>query len=190
MYDENICKLFVGNIPYNCTEIDFNKCFKNIDGFIEGCIVKKKNNTDFSRGFGFVTMKTSYNADKLKNRKDIKLKDRYLRFTTYNNNNNNNNIVSNINNFNIRKKNYLFVDCIPSYYDRYKLKEIFADYEPIGKYFINTYHDTGQLKNNGIIEVLDNKIYYNLINKKYIKYNDVVLQVSKWKYIFNKKYID
>lgn len=83
--DENKkCKIFVGNVPYQCNQEEFRNCFKNIDGFIEAEIITI-NKTNISRGFGFITMKSSECADKLKNRNDIMIKNRLLRFTAYKN---------------------------------------------------------------------------------------------------------
>src|SRR5437870_11420355 len=33
------CKIFVGNIPYQCTQEEFEKCFQNINGFMKAEII-------------------------------------------------------------------------------------------------------------------------------------------------------
>src|SRR5579872_1241907 len=78
------CKIFVGNVPYNCIQEEFDECFKDVTGFIKAEIITVYK-THMSRGFGFVTMKTLQDAEILKQRDDIILKGRILRFTSYHN---------------------------------------------------------------------------------------------------------
>lgn len=193
--EDNTTKVFVGNVPYQCKQEEFRNCFKNIDGFIEAEIITI-NKTNISRGFGFITMKSSECADKLKNRNDIMIKNRHLRFTAYKNIDRNNKhnhdgvepsvILDNINNIDgvdidnidrmfkdslnnklYNRNNYVFISGIPNGKKRSWIKKCFNNYEPIGKYFMITDHATGVIKNAGFIEILDNNNYKNIINKRF-----------------------
>src|SRR6185503_1628656 len=112
------CKIFVGNVPYQCTQEEFEKCFQNIDGFIKAEIITIYK-TNMSRGFGFVTMRSVYEAELLKHRYDILFKGRTLRFTSYQNENSKL-VMENLN-------NYVFVDGIPDGKNRQWLKFFFSE---------------------------------------------------------------
>lgn len=128
--DKTGYKIFVGNVPYQCTQEEFEKCFENIKGFIKGEIITI-HKTNMSRGFGFVTMQTYLDAENLKLRDDIEFKGRILRFTSYQSGSNPNNAID-IETY----SNYVYVDGVPRGKDRKWLKKCFSEYEPIGKCFI------------------------------------------------------
>lgn len=198
------CKIFVGNVPYQCTQDEFEKCFKDVDGFKKAEIITAYK-SNVSRGFGFITMQSSLHAEKLKNRDDIVFKNRILRFTPYQTDSVKivtDNYINNINNSN---KNYVFVDKIPKGYDREWLKSAFSNYEPIGKYFISTNYETGVHKHNGLLEILDDSKYKQILEKKYhtivtplkkTMYNQndkhdekyVILEISRYKIRLHNKY--
>jgi hypothetical protein len=247
--NENSCKIFVGNIPYQCTQEEFEKCFKDIDGFVKAELIKI-HGTNVSRGFGFVTMKTITSANILKNRNNITLRGRILRFTSYqtydsaqfsNNldtsricensvtisvNSTNNNVNYNVNsddtqkslhnithvdtfdiahvsshkcNTKLRKyynnssditnsreyqgglNNYVFIDGIPDGKNRKWLKNFFSDYEPLGKCFVSMNCSTGEIKNNGVIEIIDDTKYRLILSKKIHVVDGVSLETSKYK---------
>lgn len=79
---ENGCKIFVGNVPFQCTREDFQSCFSNMEGFVTADIIRRFR-SKISRGFGFVVFGNQEQANKLLLREDITLKDRTLRFSTY-----------------------------------------------------------------------------------------------------------
>ena len=170
--ENNEYKVFVGNVPYDCTNEEFESCFKNIPGFIRADIAKIYK-TNMSRGFGFVSFKTLHDANSIKERYDIILKDRLLRFTTYKNEPERE-LLKNYN-------NYVIINGIPSGKDREWLKNGFREYEPIGKYFISTNYDTGIMKNNGIIEILDDVKYNNILIKKIHVVDNINLEILKYK---------
>lgn len=80
--EPNVCKVFVGNVPFQCSQEEFNECFEKMTGFIKAEIVYKMNMST-SRGFGFVTFNSQENAKKLIENNFVVLKDRTLRFTEY-----------------------------------------------------------------------------------------------------------
>jgi nucleolin len=174
-------KIFVGNVPYNCTQDEFYKCFKSIDGFINAELIVN-NYTKISRGFGFVTIDSQKNANNLKN-KIIVFKERELRFTNYQS-------KTTINSYN-SKNNYIYITNIPEKKNREWLRKCFSNYEPIGKYMILTNHQTGISKTCGVIEIINDDNYKQILSKKYIVCNDnFTLNISRYKIqIFNTKTI-
>lgn len=76
------CKIFVGNVPFQCDQNEFTECFEKMQGFIKAEIVFK-NDMTISRGFGFLTFDTQENAKKIIGNNTIFFKDRQLRFTEY-----------------------------------------------------------------------------------------------------------
>ena len=77
-----LCKIFVGNVPFQCNQDEFKKCFEKLKGFIKAEIVCKTG-TNLSRGFGFITFDTPENAKNIIGINTIIFKDRKLRFTEY-----------------------------------------------------------------------------------------------------------
>lgn len=75
-------KVFVGNVPFQCTKIEFIDCFKNMKGFITADI-KRRHKSKLSRGFGFVVFDSKENANSLLTKTNIMLKNRTLRFSPY-----------------------------------------------------------------------------------------------------------
>jgi RNA recognition motif-containing protein len=76
-------KMFVGNVPYLCTDEEFVECFKNYNGYLSADVVRKPN-SKFSRGFGFVTFVNKTDGDELmKLDGGMTLKGRVLRFSSY-----------------------------------------------------------------------------------------------------------
>lgn len=163
-------KIFVGNVPFQCSNQEFINCFKDIDGFIDGEIINR-HNTEYSRGFGFITLETEDAGKKLMARTDIICKDRVLRFADYN-----------FGEKSQTDKNYIFIKNIPRHMKRNDLIDIFSKYGDIGACFILTNTKTGISKGNGIIEIKDNEIYNLLIKNKYIDVSDyTTLYLTKWK---------
>lgn len=159
-------KLFVGNIPYKCTQEDIDKCFLNITGFIKADIIHEEKTT---KGYGFIIINNLHNAQQLQQRSDVILNGRTLRFIEYQNEKN-----TNVN-------NYIYITNIPNGKNREWLKQIFSQYAPIGKYFIIMNQKTGQYTNTGIIEILNNTHYLELIKNKHHVINNITLGMQKYK---------
>lgn len=255
-------KIFVGNVPYHCTQEEFCSCFEDVEGFIKAEIVNVYKTT-VSRGFGFVTVKTLQDANKLKTREDIVLKGRILRFTSYSDvqlkqfnvpyetldrsnlqifsksldeRQRNHQVFSKslderqrsqqiftkslderqrnqqiftkaldertksldvrLKSYDERQKNqqeplnsyfdasfdtnYVFVDGIPEGKTRKWLKEQFHSYEPLGKCFI-AMDDSGRFKNNGLIEVLDDIKYKNILMVKFHTTDECTLETNRYR---------
>lgn len=80
--EKNLRKIFVGNVPFQCTREEFIDCFKNLEGFVTADIIRRYR-SKLSRGFGFVVFSDKPSADKLLNGSAVMLKDRVLRFSVY-----------------------------------------------------------------------------------------------------------
>jgi RNA recognition motif-containing protein len=74
-------KIFVGNVPYQCTREDFQKCFRPMNGYVTADIIRRYK-SKISRGFGFVIFKTKEQAEAAM-KKTITLEDRTLRLSEY-----------------------------------------------------------------------------------------------------------
>lgn len=195
--DMNNRKIFVGNVPFQCDINEFQQCFKNLYGFVRAELVCRQN-SNLSRGFGFVIFDSPENASKLIGREDIKFMNRTLRFTKYDFN-----IISDTSNviqkshdkqFEITKnkfitpKNYIFVKNLNSSISRENLKSIFDKFGNVGKHMIISDHNTGILKNTGIVEILDDNVYDILLKQKYIDIENNILELCKWKFQKVQKY--
>jgi len=177
MDNEKLRKVFVGNVPYECTQDEFENIFCNVDGFINAEIVIDKNN-NMCRGFGFVTLNTIQNADNLLDNSNISIHGRELRLTGY---------TSTHKYINTDKIGYVYVDNIPNNSDRSYLEDVFARFS-LGKHYVNTDIDTGEPKNNGIVEILNAAKYKELLTAGFISdKNNHVLKLCKHKSILYKK---
>lgn len=78
--DEN--RLFVGNIPFNCTADEFKSFFRDMDGFVDAELIMN-NETGQSKGFGFVTFINVSQAIDLMMTGNIIIDNRRLRFSRY-----------------------------------------------------------------------------------------------------------
>ena len=167
-------KIFVGNVPFQCTDKEFFDCFKEIPGFINAEIITK-HNTSYSRGFGFVTVKTKEDADSLLKRSDIVFKDRVLRFTEYNFQEKDK-IVKKV------PKRYIYVKNVPSNINRDQLKTIFSEEGAIGACFINTNIKTGESRGSAVIEIKESELYQKLLDQKYYATKTGhIFELIKWK---------
>lgn len=159
-------KIFVGNVPYQCTDDEFKECFKNIKGYVNAEIL-------ISRGFGFVTLETEEDAVTLLSRNDIIFKDRVLRFTRYN--------PKASKKSQKQEKNCLFVKNIPTNMNREQLKALFINNGiNVGACFINTNIKTGKSYGNAIVEIKDKNIFENLLEEKFIDFDTHIFKVSRW----------
>lgn len=173
MSDENLRKIFVGNVPFNCTQDEFERSFNSVDGFIKGEIVTKQH-SDVCRGFGFVTLDNIDNAEKLQNRNDLFINNRQLRFTEYT-------MSKKQKSYENDKNKYIFVDGIPNNSDKEYLEKVFNDY-PLGKHYVCTDIESGEQKSHGMIEILDNLKYKELLSMGSIEDTDGnLLELCRWK---------
>lgn len=170
-------KIFVGNVPFQCTHGEFSSCFDKMQGFVKAEIIYKIG-TNISRGFGFVTFDTPSNANELLN-KTVMFKDRYLRFTPYyvpNENQEKQTTHVQIE----TSKNLMMVKNVENL-SREEIYNFFSNFGQVGKHFIMTDHETGIKKNYAIVEIIDNEVYNCLLKMKEVTYGSEILEISKWK---------
>lgn len=172
---EETSKIFVGNVPFQCSKEEFNECFIDCDGFVDGDIINKYNSGN-SRGFGFVRFDSVENMDKfMESKRQIILKNRMLRFTKYMA------TEKKIINGKYNDRNFIFVKNIPDEYKIEDVRNIFDKYSQIGICFINTNTNTGESKGTAVVEILDDDSYEKLLDDKFIIQDNIILQLSKWK---------
>lgn len=155
-------KLFVGNIPFDCSAEDFKNAFKNTKGYMTADLI----NNSSSRCFGFVIFKNKNDVDELINKNNIFIKDRKLRLTRYN-----------------EKKesiNYIKLSKIPEFISANDIRKEFENYSEVGKCFVNMDRITGKYKDTGIVEILDHDIYEKLLRIESIYINDVCIDMKKY----------
>ena len=79
-------KVFVGNIPFNCTTEQFQNCFNQLEGYVTADVIRRFN-SHLSRGFGFVVFSTPEQAQALLNSSNpVELDDRPFRYSEYRDN--------------------------------------------------------------------------------------------------------
>lgn len=172
---DNKNKVFVGNVPFQCTKDDFVSCFKQYNGFVDGEIINDTK-TNESRGFGFISFKTVNDVNMfLDSNNTVLLKNRQLRFTKYSDSPKNtiNPIIN---------KNYLFIKNIPISITSSILKYIFSQYGLVGKCFVCTNINTGEHLGTGVVEMKDIHIYNKLLMVKSLIYNNTQLDIFKWQH--------
>jgi RNA recognition motif-containing protein len=174
--NSNLCKIFVGNVPFQCTKEEFIECFKKYNGFIDADIVNRYN-SDNCRGFGFITFNSVQTVESFLNEKDnIILKNRVLRFTEYSFQ------EKSQYSSNLPQKNYLFIKNVPLLYTPQDIKNVFEKYGEIGTCFINTNNITGESKGTAVIEMKHFNTYEILLNMKEIELQtNIKLEVTRWK---------
>lgn len=178
--ESNLCKIFVGNVPFQCNQLEFTSCFEKMRGYVKAEIIYKPG-TLVSRGFGFVTFDCSENAKDLLD-KTIIFKDRVLRFTQY---------VANME-LSIppekhivpmqteSSKNLLIIKNVGDM-TRNDVLDFFSNFGNVGKHFIMTDHETGISKNYAVVEMIDKDVYDCLLKVKEIKRGEQNLEISRWK---------
>lgn len=167
-----IRKIFVGNIPYECTNDEFRSFFENLDGFIN-CDIITRNNSDLSRGFGFVTFdnKKTINA-LLDDTLQMDFKGRLLRFSPYKIN------LECENNF-----NKVFISNLPSQINEEEIKMILEKYGEIE----NIRFKQKNSKNFIIVQYKTLKAYTKILLDT-VKYNNKTLKIAPYNNIINKEY--
>ena len=175
-YSGASCKVFVGNVPFDCSDQEFKDAFKMIDGCISAELIQRtqSNNT---RGFGFITFSNNIQAINFLDKKEkIQIKERVLRFTKYHDSNDSDFITNNL------KKNNIFVSNIPKDFENAEFINLFSKYGKILIGYINKNFSTQRKTNTGIIEYENIDSYNKVLDMKFIPLEDGnILNVSKYK---------
>jgi RNA recognition motif-containing protein len=157
-------KLFVGNIPFDCTLNEFRNAFKKCKGYINADLINNSN----SRCFGFVILKNKESMEELLIKNNIYVKDRQLRLTRYNNNTKN------------KENNYIKISNIPSILTINDIRREFENFSDVGKCFIDTDRNTGEYKDTGIVEIIDTDIFEQLIKIETLLINEYTINLSRY----------
>jgi RNA recognition motif-containing protein len=160
-------KLFVGNIPFDCTKNQFKNIFKKFNGFKSADLINDINN---NKCFGFVIFDNNNIIDKIIDENNIFIKERKLRLTRYNNK------IKETTNY-IRLKN------IPSSITSTDIRTEFENYSEIGKCFIDMDRFTGKYKTSGIVEIIDTYIFEQLLNLDIILIKDEKITMERYENI-------
>lgn len=164
-----VCKVFVGNVPFNCTSEEFQGIFKNMTGYVN-CELFMRQDKKMSRGSGYVTFGNESNAETLfKN--GMTFKDRELRFSAYQEN---------------KKETTqhtfkLFVRNIPETMKREELVKIFSKYGRVGMCRISHDPTTGNPRGFGTVELFNKDSFKQLLTQKTVEHGGHVLNVYSFK---------
>jgi RNA recognition motif-containing protein len=165
---EGTSKVFVGNVPFQCTKEEFKKCFSNMDGFINADIIRR-HRSKLSRGFGFVIFENKENAEKLINKNNIKIKDRSLRFSPYSLENYDTKIIG-------TKTFQVYINNIDTNTNTEQLKKILENCGEINSCFITTKNG----KKFAIVNFVTYESFKNALNSS-INYNGVNLDIRPFR---------
>lgn len=173
MSSNNEKKIFVGNVPFQCTKEEFEECFKHLEGFI-GAEIINRFNSSFSRGFGFVTFNSEKNALSALNLKGVIFKDRILRLSEYN-------FEGNTKMSDQEHKNFIFIKNVPLEMTRDDIYGYFIKYGNVTRCFLNTDIKTGAPKGTAILEMDDANVIDTLLEQKVVTFEDgTSLELVKW----------
>jgi len=178
--ESNLCKIFVGNVPFQCDKNEFTNCFEKMQGYVKADIIYKLG-TNICRGFGFVTFDSPENA-KLLLEKSVSIRDRTLRFTQY---------LTTLETYIVpdkhvipmtieSSKNLIIVKNIANM-TRMDVYNFFTNFGTVGKHFIMTDHETGISKNYAVVEIIEQDVYEWLLKIKEIDCENNILEISRWK---------
>jgi len=142
------CKIFVGNVPFDCNNIDFRECFKNVDGYVIADLINM-------RGFGFVELQNSYYRDLILNGSNsFFIRNRKLRLSVYDNSNKTT----------IETSSFIKLEQISSKITREDIQNEFSNFCKVGKCFIDTNRLTGEKLSTGLVEIYDAEVLHQLIS--------------------------
>ncbi len=142
------CKIFVGNVPFDCNNIEFRECFKNIDGYVIADLINM-------RGFGFVELKSSYHRDLILNGNNtFFIKNRKLRLSVYDNTGKNS----------IETSSFIKLEQISQNITREDIQNEFSNFCKVGKCFIDTNRLTGEKLSTGLVEIYDAEVLHQLLS--------------------------
>lgn len=154
-------KLFIGNIPFNCTKYQLKNIFKKYNGFKNIELINDKN-----KSFGFVVFDNRHTIEDIIKSNNIFIEDRKLRLTRYNKTND--------------TMNYIRLKNIPKTITIEDIRNEFENYSKVGKCFIDVDRTTGIYKDSGIVEIIENDIYEKLLNLDVILINNCKIIMEKY----------
>jgi len=141
------CKIFVGNVPFDCTSSEFRDCFKDINGYISADLISL-------RGFGFVVLQNKSQRDHTILNNNFFIKNRKLRLSQYDNQ------PKDL----IEKSSYIKLENISQNISRDDICNEFKNFCQVGKCFIDTNRVTGEKLSTGLVEIFDVEVLHHLLS--------------------------
>jgi RNA recognition motif-containing protein len=141
------CKIFVGNVPFDCTNIEFRDCFKNITGYVTADLISM-------RGFGFVVLENKTLRDFILTNNNFFIKNRKLRLSPYDNQTKDS----------TEKSSYIKLENISQNISRDDISNEFSNFCRVGKCFIDTNRVTGEKMSTGLVEIFDVEVLHHLLS--------------------------
>jgi len=139
-------KVFVGNIPFDATPVEFYNCFKDVKGFISADLIN-------SRGFGFVTLQNNYFSNDIIKIDNFFIKNRKLRLSLYDQPKKS-----------TPEKIFIRLMNINDIITRDEIKKEFDNFCKTGICFIDRNRETGEFLSTGIIELFDKDVTNQLLD--------------------------
>lgn len=156
-------KVFVSNVPFSFTTEDFVNTFKEINGYISATLILRAG-TQYSRGFGYVTMASKESYDNLL-KMDISFGEKHATIVPYQ----------------VQKKNYsIHVKYVPYDMTEEALIKIFQSFGNVVRSHININYQTGKPKGTAFIDFDDVESFKKVLNERIIKIDNIhTVEVSK-----------
>lgn len=169
-------KLFVGNVPFNCSLDEFNNVFKDQPGFIKAELIYRVK-SKLTRGFGFIEVESKDNIKNLLEN-TFNIGNRTLRITEYTSDN-------------TEKKDVykIFIKNL-EYLTENEIINGLKKYNSVISVSISTDKDTNKSRGHGIIELGSNEEYMEIIGENTLKIKDVVTNVYPFKNKFQKNKVN
>ena len=140
------CKIFVGNVPFDCTSNEFKDCFKDINGYISADLINL-------RGFGFVVLQNKSQRDYIISNNIFFIKNRKLRLSKYDNQTKDT----------VEKSSFIKLENISKNITRDDIYQEFKNFCKVGKCFIDTNRVTGERLSTGLVEIFDVEVLHQLL---------------------------
>lgn len=169
--EEHTYKLFVGNVPFKCSDEEFTNCFNGVEGFKSADIIRHLF-SDVTRGFGFVSFDTEEHLQNfITSAPKIEIRNRQLRFTEYKKITEPKEKVTKQNSYELQLNN------IPVNININEFNKILSSMGTVKKYKLNK-NNMGKLVGSAIIEVNDRGTYESLLDSSELKINDNIINVE------------
>jgi hypothetical protein len=141
------CKIFVGNVPFDCCSSEFKDCFKHINGYVTADLINL-------RGFGFVVLQNKLQRDQTIVDNNFFIKNRKLRLSKYDNQTKGT----------VEKSSFIKLENISDNITRDDIYKEFKNLCEVGKCFIDTNRVTGEQLSTGLVEIFDVEVLHQLLS--------------------------
>jgi|SaaInlStandDraft_4_1057021.scaffolds.fasta_scaffold03619_2 RNA recognition motif-containing protein len=180
MDKEDQFKVFVGNVPFECTDKDFINPFKDMDGFVDAKVIRHPKSLTSTRGFGFVCFEKQEHIDNLL-KNTIKINDREVRISNYEKQKPHPVYAKK---YFSEYPNKLFVQNIPPNITHEKFEEYFSEYGAVSRCYLITDRDSGIHKGKGVVHYMDMESYNKVMNEKH-EMNGKELKIQNYRQPIN-----